>query len=230
MTVPFTRRTIGALTLALSASGMWTGTAHAQPASPSPRSAGAPRTLQVERILVTSAIRYRVLDQQELLSRTTITDHFGSLQSIDGMTLTISPGVRVMRHGQRYFVVPEGSRFSTAFYGHFCGAGWGAGSGNDSRVPLADGGLDAACRAHDRDWERASTPRDVLAADARFVETLARVQPTWSYEAEYRDAALRWMSCRRANAVHVKSFKEARCGAAAVWPVVRSSVSQVLRR
>lgn len=224
------RRSVAGCTLVLLATAVAERRVHAQPAPDSRARGGASTALKVERILVGSPVQFRVMDQQELFSRTTIAHHFGSLQSIDGWTLTITPGVRVMRHDGKYFVVPEGARFATAFYGHFCGAGWGVGSGNDSRAPIADGGLDAACRAHDEGWSKASRPGDVRSADASFANALAAIRPRWSYEAKYRDAALRWMECRRSNGVDVKSFKETKCGGAAVWPVVRASISRVVPR
>jgi len=155
------------------------------------------------------------------LRKATPANFLGSLQEIDGWYFTVHPSLRVARYRRNgaYYLLPAEARFTSRSYGFFCGAGWGL-PGNVNRNPLADGGLDAACRAHDEAWAT-GTATAVLAGDSTFLESLRNITPVWQVEADFVLAAREWMSCRVRFRVDVpRGPNEPRCGMLAIRVVV----------
>lgn len=171
---------------------------------------------------------YQQLPDLVALGNTTIPNYLGSVQTIGGKYFTLSPSNRIMQYRGLFYLVPANAKFSRDVYGQFCGGGWGWGSGNDELPPLSDGGLDAACREHDRAWD-AKSPADVLRGDRAFLTSLSGITPRWQYEAEYIPVAKRWMECRVRFGVTVADWPEPKCRSLVVFAFVRTQVSRLVR-
>lgn len=144
--------------------------------------------------------KYRLIPTSAFQGSQTIPNFLGSVQSIDGKYYTLSSGHALMKYRGLYYLVPRSARFSGQYYANFCGSGWGA--GHESWQPVIDGGLDAACRAHDLAWSR-NTRTSIVSGDIEFKRALDRIQPKWAYERDYTTVARAWMNCRVASAATV---------------------------
>jgi hypothetical protein len=116
----------------------------------------------------------------------------GTVQLLNGFYYRVPNGGRLVLWQGGYFVVPPTAKFGGLYYGHFCGPNWGWGSGNNNRPPIADGGLDAACKAHDQAWEN----RNYTNGDRALYSAIQGILARWSYEYEYIRGAKEWLSCR----------------------------------
>lgn len=147
-----------------------------------------------------------------------------SIQYIDGNYYNVSPLDAIMKYKGRYYLVPRDARFTRDKYGQFCGGGWG----NNARSPINDGGLDAACKAHDQSW---SNPRgtNVRRGDREFLAALRRVAPRWQYEYDYVRGAKAWMECRVRRGV-TKASWTGTCGWTAFSRVSTATISRIVRR
>lgn len=163
----------------------------------------------------------------ERLGRQTIPNFLGSIQYIDGNYYSLRPTDAIMKYKGRYYLVPRDARFTRDKYGQFCGGGWGWGSGNDDRSLINDGGLDAACRAHDQAWSYPSAS-NVRNGDRAFLAALYRVVPKWEYEYDYLRGARNWMECRVRNGVSRDRWTGT-CGWTAFWRVSSNTVSRIVR-
>lgn len=135
------------------------------------------------------------------------------VQLIDGKYYAVAPGIVIASYKYKYYLIPRDAKFSGSTYGYFCGSGWGwnkYGTGNSSKLPIPDGGLDAACLAHDKSWEPA-TAYNILNGDKRLLSAALYVVPKWQYEADYRSALLTWIQCRVNKQVTTTSWWLSTC-------------------